>query len=160
MMYRILVLSSDSVYRRAVGLSLRQLNEDILFADSIEQALRLTEQTSPTLLVTDCSISRLGDGFQFAVAMHERDPRLQCVVTGDTDLADYLRVAQGMNWLQIFRRPFSMVGFLTGIIRALEQPAIAEPTSDDDSQAKLNVVAFPKRQLAEHSSVIRPAEAN
>ena len=38
MNYRIIVLSSDAVYRRAVGLSLRQLNEDVLFADSIEQA--------------------------------------------------------------------------------------------------------------------------
>jgi hypothetical protein len=53
-----------------------------------------------------------------------------------------------------------MVGFLTGIIRALEQPAATGHAADTDSRERPNVVAFPKRQLAEDSSVIRPAAAN
>ena len=160
MNYRILVLSSDSVYRRAVGLSLRQLNEDVLFADSIEAAHQLTEQMSPMLLITDFSISQTGDGFEFAVAMRDRFRQLQCIVTGDTDVADYIHAAKDMAWLQIFRRPFSMVGFMTGVIRALEQPAVVHEDLAEGSDAKLNVIAFPKRQLETEASIIRPAAAN
>ncbi len=158
MNYRIIVLSSDAVYRRAVGLALRQLNEDVLFADSIEQAIKLAEQASPTLLITDCSISQLGDGFEFCIAMREQYPQLQCVVTGDTDLVKFRGVAESVNWLQVFRRPFSMVGFMTGVIRALEHPPVADLS--DEKRAKMSVVAFPKRQLHDEPAVIRPAALN
>jgi DNA-binding response OmpR family regulator len=158
MNYRIIMLSSDAVYRRAVGLSLRQLNEDVLFADSIEQAIKLAEQASPTLLITDCSISRLGDGFEFAIAMREQYPQLQCVVTGDTDVVKFRGVAESMSWLQVFRRPFSMVGFMTGVVFALERPPVV--AKGEETHAKPSVVAFPKRQLHDEPAVIRPAAAN
>jgi CheY-like chemotaxis protein len=158
MNYRIIVLSSDAVYRRAVGLSLRQLNEDVLFADSITQAIKLAEQASPTLLITDCSISQLGDGFELAIAMREQYPQLQCVVTGDTDLGRFNGIAESRSWLQVFRRPFSMVGFMTGVILALEHPRVAD--SGEETQAKLSVVAFPRRQLHSEPAIIRPAAAN
>jgi DNA-binding NtrC family response regulator len=160
MRYRILVLSSDAVYRRAVGLSLRQSNEDVLFAESVEQAVQMTEQASPTLVITDCSISGTGDGMEFAIAMHERFPYLQCIVTGDDELAGYTSVIRSWRWLQVFQRPFSMVGFMTAVIRALEQPASAEAEASGDPQARRRVVPFPKRGLPHYHSVIRPAAAN
>ncbi len=160
MRYRILVLSSDELYRRAVGLSLRQLNEDVLFAENIGQAADMTEQALPTLLITDYSIAGAGDGMEFAQAMHERFPQLQCIVTGDADLAACMTLVRSLPWLQVFQRPFSMVGFMTSVIRALERPAVEPRTASEDSQPRLAVVPFPKRSLHAHPGAIRPAAAN
>jgi DNA-binding NtrC family response regulator len=160
MRYRILVLSSDELYRRAVGLSLRQLNEDVLFAETIGQAAEMTEQALPTLLITDFSIAGAGDGMEFALAMHERFPQLQCIVTGDADLAARMTLVRNMPWLQVFQRPFSMVGFMTSVIRARERPAVEARAASQDLQPGLAVVSFPKRGLHDHPGVIRPAAAN
>jgi hypothetical protein len=120
----------------------------------------MTEQALPTLLITDFSIAGAGDGMEFALAMHERFHQLQCIVTGDADVVGYMTLVRSMPWLQIFQRPFSMVGFMTSVIRALERPAVESRAASQDLPPGLAVVPFPKRDLHAHPGVIRPAAAN
>ncbi len=157
---RIMVLSSDAIYRRAVGLALAHLQEELQFVSSIEEAFELTQWSPPTLLITDCTVSHPGDGIECAVELRERLPRLRCIVTGDTDPTRSCSAVRDLHWLQFFQRPFSMVRFVTGVIRALEQPFTATGENGIGPDAKLNLISFPKQRLVSPPVVVRPVVAN
>ncbi len=116
---RVLIVSGDPEFRRAVDVSLRLLKFDTMLASSVTEALELGNNSKPKVLVTDLSIHRRRDGLELANELRRGLPELQCVLTGDCDSNGHLASAATRAWIQTVKRPFSMIQFVGAVDAAV-----------------------------------------
>jgi len=120
---RILVVSDDSQFRRAVDVALSAQGHRVTVASGVSEALKAAKREPPHVLVTDSVINARTDGMALARRLKRRLPSMRCLLVQDDPLTKAAGAGGCSEWVYLFKRPFSMVRFAAATDDALRRVA-------------------------------------
>ena len=110
---RILVVSDDSQFCRAVTLALADQGYQTTVASSLKDARELGGTAKPHVLVTDLVNDVETECLQLAEDLRREAPHMQCLVIGDPETTEHIALVGDPARTHVVQRPFSMIRLLT-----------------------------------------------
>jgi DNA-binding NtrC family response regulator len=124
---RILVVSGDAQFRRAVEVALVAQGHAVSLASASTEALEVARTTRPHLLVTDLGGDESEDGWSLARRLKREIPRMRCLLVHPPHVEELPEPEFDPDleagWVCRFPRPFSMVQFAAAADQAMREVA-------------------------------------
>ena len=124
---RILVVSGDVQFRRAVEVALVAQGHAVSLAAASVEALRMARASLPYLLVVDLQGGQREDGWSLACRLKREIPSMRCLLVHPPNVEELpgpdFDPDLGTGWVCRFCRPFSMVQFAAAVDQAMLQAA-------------------------------------
>jgi DNA-binding response OmpR family regulator len=124
---RILVVSGDGQFRRAVEVALVAQGHAVSLASASVEALEVARTTRPQLLVTDLGGDESEDGWSLARRLRREMPRMRCLLVHPPHVEELPEPESDPDleagWVCRFPRPFSMVQFAAAADQAMRRVA-------------------------------------
>jgi CheY-like chemotaxis protein len=124
---RILVVSGDAQFRRAVEVALVAQGHAVSLATASVEALHMARAALPRLLVVDLEGGQRERGWSLACRLKRELPSMRCLLVQPPNVEELSEPdfdpQRGAGWVCRFCRPFSMVQFAAAADRAMLQAA-------------------------------------
>lgn len=127
---RVLIIDDEIIIHNTMRKALKNDNLDLSFATNGEEALKIMETLTPSLIFLDLTMPVM-DGYQFLdrIAIKPHDPYLVVVITGHGDDQDVKKsYAKGVNFF--LRKPLSMIEISCLAKHLIEVKAIEQEIRD------------------------------
>lgn len=118
---RVLIVNPDAQFLRAIEIALSEHGYDAIALRNSSEAFTAAKDVRPPLLVADVAMPGRIGGLELAESLRARIPHLQCVLIGDRHRSTEPMGADDADWLQVVRRPFSMMQFIAISERSLRR---------------------------------------
>jgi len=122
---KILVIDDDSSLRRVLEYNLQQEGYEVLTASDGESGLKLFEEKSPALVITDLKMPGMG-GFQLLAAVKERSPATVVIVLTAFGAIDTAVEAMKLGAFDYITKPFNREELKLTVKKALQLQGLSE----------------------------------
>jgi two-component system response regulator AtoC len=115
----VMVVDDDEKLRSLLGTVLARAGHDVISAADGEEALRLLDEKSPDLVVTDLNMPRM-DGLRLVEEAHQRDPMLPMIVLTGLGTVDKAVEMMQKGACDFIAKPFGTEQLTGAVKRALQ----------------------------------------